>query len=419
MSQKTEKPVLSGQRIKTRKRDEKEKFDSTGFRDSLLTGLIEAGTDLEAVTKYLDVAGSKLDYRRYGETLFDILITGGILGASGVSVGDGGLAPACVFTSENTMEGLKRYEQVFFKLMRRYKYLEKMFEEEMRKVYTYMKRFSDEERMKLAKMSGLWFCNGSLNPTVLNVIAVEHLIKDNLALDFILEVFTVWKQEKGMSNLVSTLKRTGLETRLMEFFPINKRSPEIFSGAFEERGLAEIIKLQKAQANQEVKKDLQKYVSEALGENKSAKDIITEVRDFSMKYNLVEHEVVTIVWTTLMAAIEWNKKEELVADQALKHLKNYTSLLGAFSTTPKSQMTLMLRIQDFCYDNMNFMKVFQKIVLLFYKTDVLGEDIILKWYKESHSSKGKSVFLEQMKKFIEWLQNAEEESESGEDEDED
>jgi len=218
---------------------------------------------------------------------------------------------------------------------------------------------------------------------------------------------------------VSTLKRTGLETRLMEFFPINKRSPEIFSGAFEERGLAEIIKLQKAQANQEVKKDLQKYVSEALGENKSAKDIITEVKDFSMKYNLVEHEVVTIVWTTLMAAIEWNKKEELVADQALKHLKNYTSLLGAFSTTPKSQMTLMLRIQDFCYDNMNFMKVFQKIVLLFYKTDVLGEDIILKWYKESHSSKGKSVFLEQMKKFIEWLQNAEEESESGEDEDED
>lgn len=92
--------------------DEKEKFDTTGFRDSLLTGLVEAGTDLEAVTKYLDAAGSKLDYRRYGETLFDILITGGILGASGVSVGDGGLAPACVFASENTMEALKRYEQV-------------------------------------------------------------------------------------------------------------------------------------------------------------------------------------------------------------------------------------------------------------------------------------------------------------------
>ena len=34
--------------------------------------------------------------------------------------------------------------------------------------------------------------------------------------------------------------------------------------------------------------------------------------------------------------------------------------------------------------------------------------MILKWYKESHSVKGKSVFLEQMKKFVEWLENAEE-----------
>jgi hypothetical protein len=32
----------------------------------------------------------------------------------------------------------------------------------------------------------------------------------------------------------------------------------------------------------------------------------------------------------------------------------------------------------------------------------------MKWYKEAHSAKGKSVFLEQMKKFIEWLQSAEE-----------
>lgn len=40
--------------------------------------------------------------------------------------------------------------------------------------------------------------------------------------------------------------------------------------------------------------------------------------------------------------------------------------------------------------------------------DVLSEEAILKWYKDSHAAKGKSVFLEQMKKFVEWLQNAEE-----------
>jgi len=144
------------------------------------------------------------------------------------------------------------------------------------------------------------------------------------------------------------------------------------------------------------------------------KEIINEVKDYSAKNGLSEHEVISILWTTLMASVEWNKKEELVAEQALKHINNHANLLGAFTDTPRAELTLMLRIQDFCYDNMNFMKVFQKIILLLYKTDVLSEDIIMKWYKESHSAKGKSVFLEQMKNFIEWLQNAEEESESDE-----
>lgn len=40
--------------------------------------------------------------------------------------------------------------------------------------------------------------------------------------------------------------------------------------------------------------------------------------------------------------------------------------------------------------------------------DVLSEEAILKWYTETHLAKGKSVFLEQMKKFVEWLKNAEE-----------
>lgn len=60
--------------------DEKEKYDPSGFRDAVISGLERAGNDLDAVNKFLDTAGSKLDYRRYGEALFDILIAGGLLG---------------------------------------------------------------------------------------------------------------------------------------------------------------------------------------------------------------------------------------------------------------------------------------------------------------------------------------------------
>ena len=50
---------------------------------------------------------------------------------------------------------------------------------------------------------------------------------------------------------------------------------------------------------------------------------------------------------------------------------------------------------------------------------MIGEDAIIKWYKSGHSTKGKSVFLAQMEKMVEWLQSAEEESSEEEDDDED
>lgn len=68
-----------------------------------------------------------------------------------------------------------------------------------------------------------------------------------------------------------------------------------------------------------------------------------------------------------MSLAEWNKKEELVTDQALKHLKQYTQLLTAFATTERAELALVLKVQEFCYENMNFMKAFQKIILLFYQ----------------------------------------------------
>lgn len=60
--------------------DEKEKFEPTVFRDTIVQGLNEAGGDLDAVAKFLDVTGSRLDYRRYADTLFDVLMAGSMLG---------------------------------------------------------------------------------------------------------------------------------------------------------------------------------------------------------------------------------------------------------------------------------------------------------------------------------------------------
>lgn len=136
------------------------------------------------------------------------------------------------------------------------------------------------------------------------------------------------------------------------------------------------------------------------------------------------------IWNCVMSAIEWNKKEDLLQDQALRHLKQYTTLFAAFATSTKSEIVLLNKIQEYCYENMNFLKAFSKIILLLYKSksrgrfchfgtffitqpicipaDVLSEEAVLKWYKEAHSPRGWSVFMDQMKKFVEWLEHAEE-----------
>lgn len=68
-----------------------------------------------------------------------------------------------------------------------------------------------------------------------------------------------------------------------------------------------------------------------------------------------------------MSLGEWNKKEELVADQALRHLRNYSQMFSAFTTNDRAELALILKIQEYCYDNMNFMNSFYKIMVLFYK----------------------------------------------------
>ena len=82
--------------------------------------------------------------------------------------------------------------------------------------------------------------------------------------------------------------------------------------------------------------------------------------------------------------------------QALKHLKKYISLFSAFTSSAKSEMVLCNNVEE--------VLVVVAIVLLFYKTEVFGEEVILKWYKEGHVPKGWTVFMEQMKKFIDWLE---------------
>ncbi|XP_029192386.2 basic leucine zipper and W2 domain-containing protein 1-like [Acropora millepora] len=419
MNQKQQKPTLSGQRIRTRKRDEKEKQDPLAFRDAIIQGLQDIGNnDLEQVTVFLDKSGSKLNYRLYGEYLFDILFAGGVLAPGGSVQEEGEKATwrttVCVFEAND--DELKTYVQVINKIIARYRYLQKAFEDEIKKILLFLKGFTEDQRNKLAIVTGIILANGMAPPTSLTSLLNETLIKEGISLQFATKVFQAVVNEKDFNSLTSILRKAELENKLMEFFPPNKQTQEMFEKHFTAHGLEKLVDYQKALQALSTRRAFQQQLKEMLDNETPIKEMISTCKEEMKKSNLSEEDVVFQVWKSLMKAVEWNKKEELVHDQALKHLKVYAPLLAAFTTQAKSEINLLVKVQEYCYDNMSFMKVFQKMVMLFYKTDVLSEDTIIKWYKGAHSSKGKNVFLEQMKKMVEWLQSAEEETDSEDEE---
>lgn len=153
--------------------------------------------------------------------------------------------------------------------------------------------------------------------------------------------------------------------------------------------------------------------------------MIGYVREEMKKTGISEQTMIGIVWTSVMSSMEWNKKEELVTEQAIKHLKvrdgsrgcvdalvllrycfynawpltipppakffkfiypsplcllqQYSPLLNAFTTQGLSELTLLLKIQEYCYDNIHFMKAFQKIVVLLYKGACFSQGVVWRW----------------------------------------
>lgn len=255
--------------------DEKEKFDPTGFRDSILLGIKESNGDLEALSKFLDVSGSKLDYRRYGESLFDILIAGGLLAPGGSLLTEGGdrsttTTDIAVFGRTTDDEDLKQFTQVFVRLIRRYKYLEKSLEEDLNKIVVFLRSFSADDRTKLAKTFAFLLAAGHLTLAPLKkLLEQDHLVKEGQAFDFLLTLLKTWQAEKDASTVWTSIRKSALDVKLLDFLPNTKQRQEHFSKCLSEAGLSQLLEYQKVQRVELAKKsfsaDLVTQINDGLG----------------------------------------------------------------------------------------------------------------------------------------------------------
>ena len=76
----------------------------------------------------------------------------------------------------NDLARIKQWDNVIIKLMRRYKYLEKMLSEEMKKILVYLRGFTEQHRTRLAQITAIWCCSGLILPNTIVVVINEHQV---------------------------------------------------------------------------------------------------------------------------------------------------------------------------------------------------------------------------------------------------
>ncbi|KAG0236133.1 hypothetical protein BGW42_004017 [Actinomortierella wolfii] len=393
------------------------KFEPTVFRDSLISTLATAAPgNLDEISQKLDAAGNTLEYRRYAENLFEILITGRLIAPGGTFVEDGSEAsPFSIFSSPEDLASIKKHVEVFNKLMRRYKYLQRGFEDTLSNLLQYLNKFSADDTNKLAIATGLFCASGLASLSVLSVLFKEHLVKEGLSLQFVTTVFKTYLGEQSVEQFGLNLSKAGMSDRLLDFFPPNKRDENAFARHFEAEDMKQLVAFHNKKQITMRKESIIENIKSLLEEG-NISECLTYLKAQSKESRLTEPEFIPLVWMGIMSSVDWGTRADQIDNMILKQVNQYSKLLGSFCNSPKTEIALLQTIQVNFYEDARFIKQFRAVSQLLYKNDVLSEAAILYWAEKGAKPQGRNVFTKQMEPFVEWLKNTSDEDDEEDDE---
>ncbi|ORY42133.1 hypothetical protein BCR35DRAFT_311290 [Leucosporidium creatinivorum] len=421
--QKEVKPNLVGVRNKQRKGVQKAqaKFEPQAFRDQLTKHLesVPPG-DFDAVAQKLDVLGNQLDYRKYEQQLFEVLLVGGLLAPGGGFIDDGSAKSSfsVIGSAKEPVEAadLKKIVDVFHKLMRRYKYLQKPFEETaLRGILQYTNKFSPIDQEKLAVATSQFVSTGLASANVLVSLKKDHLVKDGSAVTFLTTFCKTYIASESVEHLCSSLRKGGV-TDLEGYFPPSKQNATELSAHFKSAGLEGVVAFYLKQKSGQAKEDTLARLKEFVAEEADYDEILTYLEAIYKRAVLTEPEFISIVWTGLMTSLDMTTKPELLPDLAIKEIQEVSPLLEPFCQKPATEVALINTIQIWCYENTKLMNTFPKILKVLYSTDVLSDQAIIYWHAKGAKTQGKQHFLNATTPLVNFLKEQEDSDEEEDDE---
>ncbi|KAH9839380.1 eukaryotic translation initiation factor 5C [Rhodofomes roseus] len=411
------KPTLQGVRIRARKGAVKAhaKHEPTIFRDQLYKHLETVPeNDFEGVTNKLVQAGSTLEYLKYAEALFEILLIGGLLQPGGNYLDDGAPpSPFSVLKAKEPVEvaNIKQYVDVLNKLIRRYKYLQRPLEEtSLPTLLQYINRWTDVQRNKLAVATALTMAQGLASAGCLQSLTKDHLVKNDVAINVVTTVFHAYLSEQSMDHLAASLKRGGIKD-LLAFFPENKRQDKVLDEHFRKAGLAQVADWWTKRQNASLREGIIKTLQEMLERETPHEEIVATLKTQQEERPLPETELIQCIWQGLISSVEWSARQDQNEALAIREITNFTDILEPFCNGPKTEVALINIVQVYCYEDTRIMKAFQQILKVLYNKDCISDQAIIYWHQKGAKPQGKQHFLQATQTLVKFLQEQEESEE--------
>ncbi|CAI0396407.1 unnamed protein product [Linum tenue] len=183
-----------------------------------------------------------------------------------------------------------------------------------------------------------------------------------------------------------------------------------------EEGNDQIVLYLERQQKEADLEELEANFSEFLGDLdlKAPTTIAKEISGIIAKSRVPVIEAAGLLWEAIVKTVKWpgsgtnQKDNEMVA---ISHLSRCGDVIFEkfCSGNIACQMQLINSVQRTCWREPKMLNLFARVIRVLYDVDVLCEDVILNWFYKGTNADGRETFLEDLKPFIRWLEEAEEE----------
>ncbi|ODO05185.1 hypothetical protein L198_01874 [Cryptococcus wingfieldii CBS 7118] len=408
----SEKPSLVGVRIRQRKGQAKatSKFEPETFRDALLLhlALLPSPITNDALVSKLVQAGSTLELLKYYEQLFELLFVGGLLQPGG-SYLDEKRSPVYVLQPDEEIaeafpEGIKGIIDVLKKVMQRYKYLQRPLEENfLPGLLGYLPKWDQESRAKLAEATALLIVECQISPRCLQSLVKEHVVKDNVALDFLTAFVKTYTSRLSTDQFGSLIKRSGLRD-ILGVFPLQIRDRKHLEEHFKKAGLPAVNDWYARVALGEVKEETIQNIERLINDDEPIPQIAETLKSNQAENPVSEADFCEWLWLGLMKTVDWTARSDQIDAAVVAHVNRYAPLLELFCQSAKAQVNLINAVQVYCYTDTRIIKSFTQILKVLYNADVVSDQAIIYWHQKGAKPNGKGHFLKATEALVKFLE---------------